>query len=332
MERILVRLPNWLGDLLMARPLLHALRRALPDAEITVVGEPALLDLIAGEAVADQRRVWTREPAERAGLLRELVGRRPDVALVLPPSFSSALFVWRAGARVRVGFRGEWRAFLLTRALPRPPRGDLHVSREYLTLGAVVAPAVVAALPPPALRPPRQGVERAAAVMARAGVARAPLALLGPGALYGPAKRWEAERFAAVGHALAVRGYRVLVCGTAAEREVCEAVAAGVGGGALSLAGETDLATQAGLCAAASLALCNDSGLAHLAAATGAPTVAVFGSTSSAWSAPLGPRVRIVQRAPVCAPCFQRACRIGYRCLAAVGTDAVLGACLEVAA
>jgi heptosyltransferase-2 len=332
MERILVRLPNWLGDLLMARPLLHALRHARPDAEITVVGEPALLELIAGEVVADRRRAWTREPAERTRLVHELKSTRPDAALVLPPSFSSALFAWRTGARERIGFRGELRDLLLTRALARPPRGELHVSREYLALGAVVAPAAAAAAPPPLLPPPRQGVERAAAVMARAGGGRAPLALLGPGALYGPAKRWEPARFAAVGRSLAARGYRVLVCGAAAEREVCAAVAAGVGGGALSLAGETDLATQAGLCAAASLALCNDSGLAHLAAATGAPTVAVFGSTSSAWTAPLGPRVRIVQRAPVCAPCFQHTCRIGYRCLAAVGVDTVLGACLEVAA
>src|SRR5206468_3505619 len=81
---------------------------------------------------------------------------------------------------------------------------------------------------------------------------------------------------------------------------------------AVALAGATSLPVQAALCAIASLAVCNDSGLAHLAAAVGTPTVVIFGSTSSAWSAPLGARVRVVQRAPVCSPCFQRHCRIGY--------------------
>jgi heptosyltransferase-2 len=58
----------------------------------------------------------------------------------------------------------------------------------------------------------------------------------------------------------------------------------------------------------------------------------LFGSTSSAWTAPLGPRVAVVQRAPVCSPCFQRTCRIGYRCLEAIEVDAVERACRQVAA
>jgi heptosyltransferase-2 len=76
----------------------------------------------------------------------------------------------------------------------------------------------------------------------------------------------------------------------------------------------------------------NDSGLAHLAAATGAPTVVLFGSTSSAWTAPLGPQVRVVQHAPVCAPCFQRTCRIGTVCFAAIAVDEVAAACAAWAA
>jgi heptosyltransferase-2 len=156
--------------------------------------------------------------------------------------------------------------------------------------------------------------------------------VLGPGAIYGPAKRWEAERFAALARSLAADGFRVLVCGAPAERDLCAGVAARAGAGALSIAGETSLPLQAGLCAIAALAVCNDSGLAHLAAAVGAPTVAIFGSTSSAWTAPIGPRVRVVQRAPVCSPCFQRTCRVGYRCLAAIAVADVERACREIAA
>ncbi len=103
-------------------------------------------------------------------------------------------------------------------------------------------------------------------------------------------------------------------------------MAAAIGDGARVLAGETTLPEQAALAQRAQLAVCNDSGLAHLSAAAGAPTVTVFGSTSSAWTAPLGARARVVQRPPVCSPCFQRTCRIGYRCLDAVAVDDVVAA------
>jgi heptosyltransferase-2 len=124
----------------------------------------------------------------------------------------------------------------------------------------------------------------------------------------------------------------VLVCGTAAERETCDAVVRAAGAGARSIAGGTTLAELAGLCALARVALCNDSGLAHLTAALGVPTIAVFGSTSSAWTAPLGPAVRIVQRPPVCSPCFRRECRIGYVCLESVDERRVWNACRELLA
>jgi len=343
MERILVRLPNWLGDLLMARPMLHTLRRAHPTSRILAVGLPAHLDLLSHDGVLDDAHPWPGDGAGRAALARVLRAHAPDAALVLPPSFSSAWFAWRAGARRRIGYAHELRDPLLTHALKRHPRGELHLSREYLDLAGALggaAPDAVShagagAVAVPALVPPPDAVARAEAVLARilgAGAPARPLALLAPAARYGPAKRWAADRYATVARALAAHGLQVLVCGVESERAECEAVAGATGGAAVSLAGATDLAAQAALCARAAVALCNDSGLAHLAAAVGAPTVTIFGSTSSAWTAPLGPRVRVIQSAPVCAPCFQRTCRIGTRCLEDVGVGRVTRACLEAAA
>ncbi len=325
LERILVRLPNWLGDALMARPALHALRAAHPAAEVTAVGPAPLLELLAGEGL------WQRAEALPAapGLAARLRAARPDAALVLPPSFSSAWLAFRAGARRRVGFAHEGRSPLLTRALRRPTRGDLHLGREYLLLAAALGAAPVEVPPLPVADEARRD---AADLLAGMGLAGAPYAVLGPGAVYGPAKRWSVARFVELGRRLLAAGTRPLVCGSAAEREACEAVAEGIAGGARSLAGATSLPAQAALCAAASLVVCNDSGLAHLAAATGAPTVAVFGSTSSAWTAPRGPRVRVVQRPPVCSPCFARTCAIGYPCLERVRVEDVARAARELAA
>jgi heptosyltransferase-2 len=230
---------------------------------------------------------------------------------------------WRSGAARRIGYRHELREALFTESLPRAARGDLHLSREYLALGGGLGASET---PVPVLPAPPGGVRAAARLLAETGLGERRFAVLGPGALYGPAKRWPPERFVAVGAALRGAGLAIAVCGSAAERAAAEGVAASIGEGAVALAGRTDLPALAGVFARATGAVCNDSGLAHLAAAVGVVTVAVFGSTSSAWSAPLGPRVRVVQRAPVCSPCFQRTCRVGYACLGAVQVSDVLRA------
>lgn len=320
---VLVRLPNWLGDVLMARPALHALRRAWPQARVTACGPAPLLALLADDGVFDAGEPWPARP----GALASLRAARPDVALVMPPSFSSAWFAWRTGARERVGYAHEARSPWLTRALPRPARGDLHASREYVALLAALLPES----PPPLEPPPLPVAETAkAAARTRRGPAERPYAIVAPGAAYGPAKRWPLSRFVEVARALVGRGLDVLACGAAAEQADCEALCAAAGPGALALAGRTSLAEQAALCAGAEVVVSNDSGMAHLAGAVGAPTVAIFGSTSSAWTAPLGARVRVVQRAPVCAPCFARTCAIGYTCLTAIPAARVLRAVAEV--
>ncbi len=328
LDRILVRVSNWLGDALLARPLLHALRRAHPRAEIRAVAPAPLAALLASDPVVDHWEPWPAGSDARRALGRALRAFRPDAALVLPPSFSSAWFAWRSGAAIRVGFAHEGRGVLLTRSMRRVARGERHLSDEYLDLGRALGIEETAV---PLLEPRADAVRAARALLDARGVRSRRIAILGPGAAYGPAKCWGEARFAELGAALARDGWSVLVCGAPAERNTAETVARGAGAASRVLAGDTDLETQAALCALAGLAVCNDSGLAHLAAAVGAPTVAIFGSTSSAWTAPLGPRVRVIQRAPVCSPCFERTCRIGYRCMTAIGVDDALAACRAVA-
>ncbi len=327
--RILVRLPNWLGDVVLARPLLHALRRAQPSAEVCGVAPRPLLELLEQDGVLDRLEPWPTTPHGREALLERLRAWRPGAAVILPPSFSSAWWSWRTGAQIRVGYRHQGRGPLLTRGLSRPARGEMHLSEEYLALGRTFG-ARPGAVPPLAISQPAQ--RAAAERLAENGVGAARYAVLGPGASYGPAKRWAAGRYAALGRVLAARDLCVLVCGAAGEVETCLEVGAGIGPGATVLAGRTSLLEQAAILRRAAVAVCNDSGLAHLSAAVGAPTVVIFGSTSSAWTAPLGERVRVVQRPPVCSPCFRRTCRIGYRCLEAVPAAEVERACLSLVA
>ncbi len=317
-DTALVRLPNWLGDALMARPFLAELRRRA--ARVVALGPPALLGLLEPDGAWDESHAWPPGP----DALRRVRAHGPRVAYVLPPSFSSAWFALRTGARERVGYAGEWRSALLTRAPRRPARGDRHVGREYLALLGEAAAAREAPPVPPPLRVPADAEREAEGARREAGARGNRYAILAPGAIYGPAKRWPLERFAELARALRAAGHEVLACGAPADAARCAALAAASAGACASLAGRLSLPGQAALCARAAAVVSNDSGMAHLAAATGAPTVAIFGSTSSAWTAPLGSRVRVVQRPPVCSPCFRRTCAIGYACLGAVGVRDVL--------
>jgi heptosyltransferase-2 len=313
--RVLVRLPNWLGDCIMARPLLHALRAAWPAARVLGVGPEGPCAPLVDEGVVDEFLPWSRVRTTRAESTRRARAWRPELALVLPASFSSAWLAFVSGARQRVGYRGEWRDALLTRALARAPRGERHLADEFLALGAAHG---LAEVPVPRLQAGPAGVAAAARVLETAGIAGQRYALLGPRSAFGPAREWFAERFVAAGHELAARGLKVVVCGTAGERDACARVAEGVGSAAASIAGQTTLPALVAVAAGASLALCNDSGLAHVAAATGAPTIQIYGSAASGWTAARGPHVRVLHRAPVCSPCWRRHCVIGTRCLDAV--------------
>ena len=320
--RVLVRLPNWLGDLFMARPLLHAVRATWPGTQVLGVGLDGVSQPLVDEGLLHDCFPRTRAGAGRATLATRVRAWRPEAALVLPASFSSAWLAWRSGARTRVGFRGEWRQALLTHALVRAPRGARHLSDEYLELGAALG---LTHAPVPVLMPTAGGRALAAAALAACGVgAGERYAVLAPRSAYGPAREWFPDRFAAAGRALLQRGLRVIVLGTASEASTCEVVATGAGAGAVSLAGRTPLPALVAVVAGARLALCNDSGLAHVAAATGTATLQIYGSAASGWTAARGPRVRILHRAPVCSPCWRRTCLIGTRCLDAVSLAWVL--------
>jgi heptosyltransferase-2 len=328
--RLGIRLPNWLGDALLARRALQSLIAAHGAAEVSLAAPPPLSALLAAD-LGPVTWIPTGHGAA-AALALGRAWRRLGVqrAVLLPPSLSSRLAGLASGAAERVGLAArptpphESQASLwLTCAVPRGPRGERHLEDEYLDLaaagGGAPAPRRPLALPPGA-------AEAARALLA--GLPEGPYLAVAPGARYGPAKRWPPERFGAAARLVARRlgASAVVTVGEASDREACARVAAALGTPARDLSGRTDLAALAGVLAGAAGLLSNDSGAAHLGAALGRPTTVVFGSTDPRWTAPRGPAVAVLWHRLRCAPCFRRSCPWvdGYACLSVVDVPEVV--------
>jgi heptosyltransferase-2 len=244
-----------------------------------------------------------------------------DRFYVLPPSFSSAWMAYCSRVPERVGYRGHFRGPFLRPALEhREPGRSVHLAREFLDL---VDPGL-------ALEryPPRLDVSSAWAAGRLARICRElpeRFVALAPGAVYGPAKAWPAERYRDLAAGLRTRaGMPVVLLGTSDEQELAERVRAGVEG-ILNWCGTSDVPGLVAVLSRAELLVSNDSGAMHVMAAMRRPQVAIFGSTSPAWTGPLNPKAAVIARGLPCSPCFERTCRYGhYDCLRGVTVEQVI--------
>jgi heptosyltransferase II len=328
MTRSLIVAPQWIGDAVMSEPLLARLAArgealtvaALPWVAPVYRAMPQVADVIE-LPFAHGRLDW----AARRRVAADLRGRF-DTAYVLPNSLKSALLPWLARIPRRIGYRGEGRIGLINERLPNPA-GRPPMVAFYRALAGDKAPEGER----PLMSFDTPTLDSAAAA---AGVERGAYWAFAPGAEYGPAKCWPAERYAELARDLHARfGQPVLLLGTAKEAALCREIADAAPGACRVLAGRTALIDAMALIAGARGVVSNDSGLMHVAAAFGVPQAAVFGSTSPEHTPPLNPRARVLwlkeELQLDCAPCFDRVCRFGHtRCLTGVSAARV-GAALD---
>jgi heptosyltransferase-2 len=322
-DTLIVRLPNWLGDTVMAVPALRALRAARPDARVALVGPWATL--LAGQGLADVLVPYARAWAARLSRWDELRALHADAAVLLPNSFEAALAAWYWRAKRRVGYDTGGRGPLLTDRIAMPEPRE-HQADEYARvvarLGVDVGDRV-----PRLQAPDDEADERAEirALLAEAGVRDGDGARVGVhlGAAYGPSKRWPVERVAELCRTLSARGDVAVVLGTAGDREAAERIARETA--APTLVGRDRPELLPALLSELDALVCGDTGVGHLAAALGTPVVALFGPTDPRLSAPRG-AVRVLAHPVPCAPCFYRACPIEHPCLDGLSAATVAGA------
>jgi heptosyltransferase-2 len=328
--KLLVRATNWVGDAVMSIPALEAMRHGAPDAEIAVLAKPGVADLYRGQTFVD--RVLLFESASRAAdLLRR---ERFDATLLLQNAFQAAWVAWRGGVRERIGYARDGRNALLTCAIAVPRRGETPAHEAYYYLELLHRAGWLAELPAIEqirLRIEPAAIERAEGALRAAGARpRAPRVALAPGAAYGTAKCWPAERFAALADRLiADADADVILFGTDSERDVAGRIASVMHHHPVNLAGQTPLGDLAAFFATCRVFVGNDSGAAHVAAAAGVPVVVIFGPTDAEATAPLTPRRSLIREPVSCSPCLLRQCPVDHRCMTRVGVDAVYAAVLQ---
>lgn len=328
--RTLIIAPNWIGDALMAQPLLALLRRADPGQTIVAMAPSWVAPVL--EAMPEVDRViptalahGTLQWRARLAFARQLRQERYDRVFVLPNSLKSALIPWLAGIPERFGYRGEARYGLLNRRLT-PPDPAVPMVARYAALAGLLIDTLPATLPEPRLTLPQDQI---APVLQKFGLdASRPLIALCPGAEYGPAKRWPVAHFARLANQIHETDptSQVILLGGPGDRADAEAICAAAHAARdvstnatptiRQLAGSTSLPEALALIAASSAVVSNDSGLMHVAAALGKPQVALFGSSDPRHTPPLSAKAQILWLQLECSPCFERVCPLGHlRCL-----------------
>jgi heptosyltransferase-2 len=319
---VLVIAPSWVGDAILSEPLIANLRASATDPPtIDVVAPPWCGPVYArmtgiGRVVEAPAGHGQLAFGARRSLGIALRDARYARAYVLPNTWKSALVPWFARIPERIGYRGEWRQGLLTEAR----RLDRHAMPQLVTRYAALAKPPEA--PPGAPQAPvlvPDAANRAEAMRALELTREQPVAILCPGAEYGPAKRWPSGHFAELALHFARDGYTIWILGSPNDQAAAAALLAALGTARIAirdLTGRTDLGTAIDLMSVASIVVSNDSGLMHAAAAVRAPLVALFGSSSPVYTPPLSDSARIARIDIACSPCFERECPLGhFRCM-----------------
>lgn len=316
--KILILLPNWLGDAVMATPAIEMLARRYSDASFTFVG--SYVSMSALKHHPQCTRYYIDETKKSANRLlatwrfaREIGAH--DIAVTFRSHLFSSLLLKFSGSQQTYG-RANWHASLL---LDHPARLERsrHMSEQYMQLVAPLCEndtgdiSLRLHIPPHRFARPTLGIN--------------------PGATYGSAKRWYPERFAEVAATFADR-YDIIIFGGPGEVEMAEAVETALKSAGIAnftnMAGKTSIDELCAYVGGLGMFITNDSGPMHIAAAYKVPTVSVFGPTrhkeTCQWQ---NPQSLIVRHDMACAPCMKRRCPLGHHeCMKAITADEVITA------
>lgn len=328
MRKYLIVGPSWVGDMVMAQSLFILLKARYPDSVIDVIApgwsEPIL------ERMPEVRRTITLPMghgefkfSERWKLGRSLRSEQYTHSITLPRSWKSALIPFAAKIPVRTGFHGEQRYFLLNDRRKLDKTVLNQTVKRFVFLGLDKGEQLNEThIANPALEA-RKDLRDALIKKFNLDREKPAIALM-PGAEYGPAKQWPIEYFKELAVSLEAKGYQVWVIGGSKDHDAGEAIS-NKANFVYNLCGKTELSEAVDLLAVSEQAISNDSGLMHVAAATGIRIHGIYGSSSPEFTPPLSENKDIHYLSLDCSPCFKRHCPIKtYACLRKIKSSSIM--------
>lgn len=328
-KNILVRMPNWLGDVVMSTPILTDLRTAFPSASITAMCVKPLCELLSEDQAIDELFCFAKPANDfvRREDLRNIIGKieagKYDLGILLTNSFSSAWWFWQGKVKRRIGYSDHFRKILLTDSLALPKEKEHFVvtCKKLLSpLGIPISSTM------PRLYVSDKEVEESKELLYQRGYVKGKKLIgINPGAAYGFAKCWPAERFRALAMRLLLKTDAYIVFfGDVKTALLVKEISYGLPEKVIDLAGVTRLRELACLIKDCTVFVTNDSGPMHIAAAFETPVVALFGSTDDKITGPYGQKENVINKNVSCSPCFKRTCPIDFRCMEQISIEDVL--------
>jgi heptosyltransferase-2 len=338
-RKVLVRVPNWIGDAVLCTPALMSLRQKFPSAQITVLARRVIGELLKGHPGIDDILIYDHQGIHRGirgkwNLVRVLRENGFEWVVLFQNAFEAALLTYLAGIPHRLGYARDGRRFLLSEPISVPDRKWVphHVQYfEYLVEPSNESKEQV----PPRLHLFAGEEENVWGTLQPQSLKKNDILIgMNPGSIYGTAKRWLPERFANVADRIIDEltgkvgegAVRCVIVGGPGEEVLGEQIAKAMRHAPLILSGKTSLREMMVVVKKCQLFITNDTGPMHVAHAFGVPVVAIFGPTDSHNTGPFQNMASIVRNPVSCSPCLLRHCPIDHRCMTGISVEEVVNA------
>lgn len=318
-KKILIIGPAWVGDMVMVQSLFMALKDQNQENIIDVLA-PHWSAPVLARMPEVRKAVQVDLPHGQLLLLRRLkLGKKLrgcyDQAIICPRSFKSALIPFFAKIPQRTAYRGEMRYGIVNDMRPLDKDLTYKAVDKYVGLGNEAPTfAQISQYRFPSLS---IDFEKRQIAAQKIGIdENEPFAALMPGAEFGPSKRWPTAHFGAIASKFKKDGFNVYIFGSPKDHKIGEEIVEHSNHSAQNLCGQTSLEDVIDLLSLAKVAITNDSGLMHIAAAVGRPVVAIYGAITPRYTPPLTSSSEIQYLNLECSPCWKKECPFGhYNCL-----------------
>lgn len=313
---LLIRSPNWIGDTVLSTVLVRTIKEKFKDINITILAKRYIEELWFNNSNVDELISFDDNFRGYFELIKNLHSRKFDTALLLPNSFSSVLITCIAGIKERIGYNTDVRGMLLTKRIQLNGTRKKHLVYEYMEFAKIFG--IDENVLKPELFVTDEEKNKANEILKNMGSLNDLIIGICPGATYGEAKRWQKEKWIKVTLELTEKyNAKILIFGSLNENLLLSEINNNLKNRGIIFPGNLNLRMLIALIDKCKIFISNDTGPMHIAASLKVPVVAIFGSSSPAWTGPLGDNNRILYRSIPCSPCFKRSCNKEnpYECL-----------------